>query len=63
MKLSDFENKSDRLSMVHQPKLTVALVNTSFEEGEEMDPKKRSSLRGLIANRNKGVTLTEIPKA
>ena len=28
-----------------------------------MDQKKRPCLRGLIANRNKGATPTEIPKA
>ena len=63
MELSDFETESDRLSTAHEPKLMVALVNTSSEEGKEMDPKKRSSLRGLIANRNKGATSTETPKA
>ena len=63
VELSDSETEFDRLSTAHQPKLTVVLVDTSPEEGEEMDSKKRSSLRGLIANRNKGVTLTEIPKA
>lgn len=63
MELSNFETKSDRLSTAHQSEQTVALVDTSSEEGENMDQKKRPSLRGLIANRNKGATPIEVPKA
>ena len=63
VELSDSETKSDRLSTAHQPEQTVALVDTSSKEGENMDQKKRPSLRGLIANRNKGLTPTEVPKA
>ena len=63
MELSDFGTESDRLSTAHQPKQTIALVDTSFEGGENMDQKKRPSLRGLIANRNKGATPIEVPKA
>lgn len=63
VKLSDSKTKSDKLSTAHQPELTIALVYTSSEEGEEMDLKKRPSLRGLIANRNKGANPTEILKA
>ena len=63
MELSDFGIESDRLSTAHQPKQTIALVDTSFEGGENMDQKKRPSLRGLIANRNKGATPIEVPKA
>ena len=62
VKLSDSETEFDKLSMAHQPEQTVALVDTSSEEGENIDQKKRPSLRGLIANRNKGATLTKIPK-
>jgi len=63
VELSDSETEFDRLSTAHQPELTVVLVDTFSEEGEKMNPKKGSSLRGLIANRNKGATPTEIPKA
>ena len=37
MELSDSEIESDRLSIAHQPEQTVALVDTSFKEGENMD--------------------------
>lgn len=59
--LLKFETKSDRLSIIHQPKFSVALVDTSSKE--EMYLKKRPSLRGLMANRNKRAASTERPKA
>ena len=60
--LLDSEIESDRLSSAYQPGQTIALVEASFEEAEIMDLKKRPSLRGLIANRNKGATPLEAPK-
>lgn len=63
MQLSDSETESNRLSTAHQLELMVALVDTSSEEEVKMDLKRRSSLRGFLANRNKGVTPIEIPKA
>ena len=62
MELSDFETKSNRLSIAHQPEHAIALVETSSEEAENMDLKKRPSLKGLLANRNKGSTSREAPK-
>ena len=63
MQLSDSETESDKFSTVHPSKIVVAQVTTSSEEEEEgMDLKQRTGLRGLMANRNKGSTLKEIPK-
>ena len=62
VELLNSEIESDRLSIAHQPRQTIALVETSFEEAENMDLKKRPSLRGLIANRNKGATPPEVSK-
>ena len=62
VELSDPETKSDKLSTAHQPGQTIALVETSSKEAENMDLKKRPSLRGLIANRNKGATPPEVSK-
>ena len=63
VELSYFETESNKLSTAHQPKQTIALVETSSEEVENMDLKKRPSLRGLIANRNNEATSPEVPKA
>ena len=63
MEILDSETKSDRLSTVHQLRQTIALVETSSEEAEIMDLKKRPGLRNLIANRTKGATPPEAPKA
>ena len=63
MEILDSETKSDRLSTVHQLRQTIALVETSSEEAEIMDLKKRPGLRSLIANRTKGATPPEAPKA
>ena len=62
VELLDSETESDRLSIAHQLGQTITLVETSSEEAEIMDLKKRPSLRGLIANRNKGATPPETPK-
>ena len=63
MELLDSKTESDKLSTTHQPKQTIALVETSSEEAENMDLKKRPSLKGLITNKNKGATPPEVPKA
>ena len=62
MDILDSEAESDRLSTAHQPGQTTAFVETSSEEVEIMDLKKRPSLRGLIANSGKGATSPEAPK-
>lgn len=62
VELLDFETESDRLSFAHPPKLVVTRIDSSSEEKEGMDLKKRPSLKGLIANRNKGGTSKDVPK-
>ena len=56
------ETEFDRLSTAHQPGQAVAFIETSSEEVEAMDLKKRPSLRGLMASRGKGATPLEAPK-
>ena len=62
MELSDSETKYDRLSSTHLPKLVIAQIDSSSEEMEEKDLKKRFSLKGLTANRNKRGTSKDVPK-
>ena len=63
MQLSDSKIESNRLSAAHPLKLIVAQVTTSSEEEEEgMDLKQRTSLKGLLANSNKGSTSKVAPK-
>ena len=62
VELSDSEADLDRFSATYSPRLIVAQVNTSSEEEEGMDLKQRSSLKGLLANRNKGSTTKEVTK-
>ena len=62
VKLSDSETESNRLSSARLPKLVIARIDSSSEEMEGRDLKKRSSLKGLIANRNKGGTSKDVPK-
>ena len=62
VELSDSKTESDKLSVAHQPTLIVACVDISSKEEEGMDSKKKPSLKGLIANRNKGGTLKDVPK-
>ena len=62
VELLDSETESDRLSIAHQLGQTITLVETSSEEAEIMDLKKRPSLRGLIANRGKGAAPPEALK-
>ena len=55
LELSDFEAGFDRFSASKSPRLIVARVESnSKEEEEDMDLKKGSSLKGLLANSNKG---------
>ena len=61
VELSNSETESDRFSTVHNPRLIVARPDTSSEEEENMDLKKRSSLKGLMASRNKGSSSKDIP--
>ena len=63
VKILDSETEFDRLSTAHQPGQIVAFVETSSKEAKAMDLKKRPSLRGLMANRVKGATPPEAPKA
>ena len=62
VKLSDSETESNRLSSARLPKLVIARIDSSSEEMEGSDQKKRSSLKGLIANRNEGGTSKDVPK-
>ena len=63
MQLLDSKTKSDRFSTTHPLKLIVAQVTTDSEEEEEgIDLKQRTSLKGLLANKNKGSTSKEAPK-
>ena len=63
VKLSDSEADFDRFSAVHSPRLIVARVDSDSEDEEiGMDLKQRTSLGGLMANRNKGSTSKEVPK-
>ena len=62
MELSDSKTESDRLSSAHLPKLVITRIDSRSEEMEGRDLKKRSSLKGLISNRNKGGTSKDVPK-
>ena len=58
------EDKPDKLSSVHAPILVVACLDSSSkEEEEEMALNQRKGLRNLMAGRNKGSTLKEVPKS
>ena len=62
MEILDSETESDKLSSARLPKLVIVQIDSSSEEMEGRDLKKRSSLKGLIANRNKGGTSKDVPK-
>ena len=62
VELSNSKTESDRLCVAYQPTLIAARVDISSKEEEGMDSKKKPSLKGLIANRNKGGTLKDVPK-
>jgi len=60
---SDFGSDLDRFSVAHSPELIIARIDTSQEiEKEGIDLKSRSSLRGLMSNKNKGQSSKEAPK-
>ena len=66
VELLDSKTKLDCLLVACLPDLTAANVGANSEEEEEeegMDLKPRTSLKGLMANRNKGSTSKEVPKA
>ena len=66
VELLDSEIELDCLLVARLPDLTAANVGANSEEEEEeegMDLKPRTSLKGLMANRNKGSTSKEVPKA
>ena len=70
VELLDSEIELDCLSVARLLDLTVANIGANSEEEEEeeeeeegMDLKPRTSLKGLMANRNKGSTSKEVPKA
>ena len=63
IELSDSEADFDRFSATYSPRLIVARVDTSLEDEEEgMNLKQRTSLKGLLANRNKGLASKKVPK-
>jgi len=63
IKLSDSDADLDRFSAAHSPRLIVARIDTNQEvEEEDMDLKQRSGLKGLMPNRNKGLTSRDVPK-
>ena len=62
MELSDSKTESDRLSSARLPKLVITRIDSRSKEMEGRDLKKRSSLKGLISNRNKGGTSKDVPK-
>jgi len=63
VELSNSEADLDRFSIAHSPRLITARVDTNLEHEEEgMDLKPRTSLKGLLTNRNKGPSSKEVPK-
>ena len=63
VELSDSGSDLERFSTTHSLGLVVARIDTSQEiEEEGMDLKPRSSLRGLMSNRNKGQSSKDAPK-
>ena len=63
MEFSNSKHEFDRFFTAHSLKLIVARVDTSSKVEEEgMGLKPRISIKGLLANRNKGSTSKEISK-
>ena len=63
IKLSDSDSDLDRALVAPNLGLVIAQVDTSQEiEEEGIDLKRRSSLRGLLSNRNKGQSSKDAPK-
>ena len=64
VELSDSKADFDRFSIAQSPRLIVPWVDPSSKDEEEgMDLKSRSSLKGLLANRNKGTPSKQAPKS
>ena len=64
LELSDSEAGFDRFSASYSPRLIVGRVDPSSEDEEEdMDLKKGNSLKGLLANRNKGSSSRQAPRS
>ena len=62
VELSNSEANLDRFSAAHSSRLIVARVDTSLKDERGMDLKQRTSLKGLLANRNKGLASKDVPK-
>ena len=61
--ISDSETESVNLSSIHPKQLIITQVDSESEvEEEQIDQKKRPSLKGLLANKNKGGSSKEAPK-
>ena len=63
IRLSDFEDKLDRQSATHSPRLIITHVDPSFEKDEEMDINPRKVLKGLLATMSKGRSSKDAPKS
>ena len=62
VEILDSKTKFDRLSTAYQSGQALAFIETSSEEVEAMDLKKRPSLKDLMASRGKGATQPKAPK-
>ena len=63
VELSDSDLDLDHFFAAHSLRLIVAQIDSSQEiEEEGMDLKPRSSLKGLMSNRNKGQSSKDAPK-
>ena len=61
--ISDSETESVNRSSIHPKQLIITQVDSEFEvEEEQIDQKKRPSLKGLLASRNKGGNSKVAPK-
>ena len=63
IELSNSKADLDRFSTAHSSRLIVARVDISSKDEEGgMDLKQRTSLKGLLANKNKGSASKDVPK-
>ena len=61
--ISDSKTDSVNISSIHPRQLIITWIDSESEEEEkQMDQKKRSGLRGLLDNKNKGGSSKEAPK-
>ena len=63
IRLSDFEDKLDRQSATHSPRLIITHIDPSSEKDEEMDINPRKVLKGLLATMSKGRSSKDAPKS